>query len=543
MTNPGPASRFTWNEKFAIVVTHTIVVFMAFCISFVLRDILLRFQPGWKLGYFPVILVIVAIEALFSLRRTKLGHQAIVSTATYRISEWLLLFVSLRLFFYLKDALVILLANGTDGQANLDLNPSSLFGHPEFVSVLVCAILVYLFTTLGGEFLIALEGDAEILATEWSESNRSDRGQDFRSLATLLFTVGVFLILIMVITQSDIRGLPPLKPPVMYVRLGIMGYFMSSLLLLTQGNLAVLRASWSWLRIPIADKINRQWLGVGLMFVIVIGIVVSVFPSNYSYGPISTISLLIGYLVYFLTFVFLILMFVPVLLISAINPDIPLAEPPEMPQIFPSEFFSSETAQQVIDAPPFWEVLRSSFFWIVFVGLFMYAIVQYARQNEAFMKMLRNIPGTDVLMDFWDFIANLFSRFGRQVREIAADGRKRLAALRRQEGGLTRPWRYFQVNRMSPREKIQFFYLSLIARAEKFGIPRSPSQTPGEYTAQLHSAVNYPDDTLEALTEQFEEARYSSHLIELEDADRAKQRWQEVSQVFRKKGGDKPPGG
>jgi hypothetical protein len=57
------------------------------------------------------------------------------------------------------------------------------------------------------------------------------------------------------------------------------------------------------------------------------------------------------------------------------------------------------------------------------------------------------------------------------------------------------PLRYFRLGGATPREQVQYYYLSLLRRAGEYGFGRRPAQTPAEYTPTL--AANLPENTPE----------------------------------------------
>jgi hypothetical protein len=73
-----------------------------------------------------------------------------------------------------------------------------------------------------------------------------------------------------------------------------------------------------------------------------------------------------------------------------------------------------------------------------------------------------------------------------------------------------------------------FYYLSLLQRAEKSGVPRRQSETPDEYRVALDPLLGPAGEDLAELTQAFLEARYSQRPIEQPDAERVRSRMQRL---------------
>jgi hypothetical protein len=63
--------------------------------------------------------------------------------------------------------------------------------------------------------------------------------------------------------------------------------------------------------------------------------------------------------------------------------------------------------------------------------------------------------------------------------------------------------------RLSPRQRVRYFYLSVLRRADRVGCARQPQQTPYEYGSVLAERVPEAKRDVTALTQAFVEARYS----------------------------------
>jgi len=81
---------------------------------------------------------------------------------------------------------------------------------------------------------------------------------------------------------------------------------------------------------------------------------------------------------------------------------------------------------------------------------------------------------------------------------------------------------------LSPRERVLYYYLSIVRRAGERGFPRRRSQTPYEYDTLLEPNLPYAQQDMASLTQAFVEARYSRREIEPDQAGQIQTYWQRV---------------
>ena len=105
---------------------------------------------------------------------------------------------------------------------------------------------------------------------------------------------------------------------------------------------------------------------------------------------------------------------------------------------------------------------------------------------------------------------------------------RRLSLRRARRGPLEAPFRFFRLGALLPRERILYYYLSILRRAERQGFPRQRAQTPHEYHVTLSPHLPQARQEMDLLTQAFVEARYSQHVIEPGQARRVRVDWQRV---------------
>jgi hypothetical protein len=179
-------------------------------------------------------------------------------------------------------------------------------------------------------------------------------------------------------------------------------------------------------------------------------------------------------------------------------------------------------------------MVRSIIFWVFFLGIVIFALNQYLCQHEEIIAGLRRIPGWTFLARIGRWFMSLFAGMGREISRIVEKGRARIRALGSDmrsaaQGG------YINPRRLSPRQKVFFYYLAFIRRGGEQGIPRQPAQTPSEYAQSLDKALPTAEEDIDQLTGAFIEARYSQHAVKHDDANRVKTIWERIRGVLRGK--------
>jgi len=133
----------------------------------------------------------------------------------------------------------------------------------------------------------------------------------------------------------------------------------------------------------------------------------------------------------------------------------------------------------------------------------------------------------------WLFISirAFFSGAGEKVKEIIKEQRQRLQNRKSNAGG--RFFNFINPHRLQPRDKVVFYYLAMIRRAQENGISRFPSQTPYEYEKVLDKTIPDGLQDINSITESFLDARYSLKPIDNEQASSVEKNWERIKNYLR----------
>lgn len=96
-------------------------------------------------------------------------------------------------------------------------------------------------------------------------------------------------------------------------------------------------------------------------------------------------------------------------------------------------------------------------------------------------------------------------------------------------------------DRLSPRERIALYYVGVLRRARRCGIPCLPRYTPREYVRVLGPKVGDAQANFIRLSDEFVEARYSLHEFSGSQADQARADARRVREALREVQQPRPP--
>ncbi len=331
-------------------------------------------------------------------------------------------------------------------------------------------------------------------------------------------------ILVLVLSGLARVGLQDLlnfdRAPVTGLVATVLVYFVVGFLMLGQVRLALLATSWQAQGVNVPAELGGRWVRYSLVFLGVAGLIAFALPTGYTAGALGWIGgviIVVLNVVASLVTVLLGLIFLPLSwLMSLFNgphTDAPAADPtPLLPP------------PVLLDQPlPAWvEVLRTIIVWSLLIGMALYVVINYLRDRPELLRALRDFGPLRRLRQMWAGLRHRLSGMAAAVQAlpVAAWLRERLRAR-----PVLPPLRYFRLGGATPREQVQYYYLSLLRRAGEYGFGRKPAQTPAEYTPTLAANLSENTPEVQALTEAFIETRYSTHPVPAEQVQRVRSAW------------------
>lgn len=516
---------FRLNERLSVWISHAIVSVMMACFAASLVQVGQRLSPGWDGAYLIGAGFVVALEALYTERLVRNFSFLSRQWFACRFTEWAVILIGLKAILYWLQGFDRFWADVAAWPASFAGN---FFGG-EYPGALLVVVIIWATSWWFSQDLAALEGDVELLG-EAREVVRSNRAEVRQRLAMTIFVVGAIVVVCVTLAHADLRPLGVKTPALRGSALNVLLYFVLGLALMSQSQFAILRARWSLDRIPISQKLASRWAAYSIAVLVGLAVMASLLPTGYSLNFLDTVGYVIGITLAVLSFLLYLIATPIALLVSWALSLLGLSEmirsPVEPPPVLPPS-----AATEAVTPVPWLELFKSLVFWIVLLGVIGVSFYHYLHQHPELAAALRQLPGWRWLSQRWRWLWQGLLGVRDQLAVTVEAGLRRLRPPAR--NGPAIRWGFISLRRLSPRERVLFFYQAMVRRGGERGIPRRPSQTPYEYANPLEQVAPEAGQDIAALTDAFVEARYSRHEITTGQAGRVRQSWERVRQALR----------
>lgn len=516
---------FTRNERLTTLLTHAIASLMLASAAVSIVQIGEYLQPNWHGAYLIFLCFFVSLEAMVSHRKMKGIYFFTPEWMLYRATEWIIILIGLKLVLYTVYGFGQLWADLPSWQQNFSQN----FFTAEYVFDLVLLFFCWSIANVFSDELSRLEGDKKVLEAERETGIVEHRSEVRRSLANLILMIGAAMIILAAVMRLGWETLWANRSPPSEDVLNILIYFLLALALLSLTQFSILRIHWILNRVPIERNLATHWLFYAALFLILMSALAFFLPTRYSVGLLDVLGYLLN-LVLMLFSVIAFLVTLPIIFLASLlaplfgrqapqAPSVP--RPPQPPPVMTPT------------GPGLPDILKSILFWLIFISVIGFSLYSYLMHHKEWLQSLRQRPVlgwlVDGLANFWNWLR----RVNRAVAASLEAGFDRFRA-RRPESMDQAAQRFISLRRLSPRQKVVFFYLAMLRRSAERGLARKPHQTPNEYAQTLEQQLPMVDDEVNSITGYFNEARYSRHTITNQHAGHAQQFWQRIRNALRK---------
>jgi hypothetical protein len=520
-----------------------VVAIMIGCIIWAAVALLNLIVPAWRGTYLILACMLAAVEAGYSQQLLHKRRRFYDDVLKFRAIELLMLLILVKIGGYLGQSWSAV----WDEIQRWPHEPLSILDL-ETIGAIVLALLSWMAATGVAEEFARLGEPPEYSRHYVSPLDRL--GQRFFLGGSLL--VGIAGLTLVGRTLSENISLSILSllrrvpdSPSIGFAVVVLVYFGLGLIMLGQVRFSLLRSTWEEQEIPVDQSLAGRWKWASV--ILIAGAVVLAFLLPNSYAATTKILELVGIaLAWLLAVVFYfggLLIFVITWLFNLILSPLfrPTDARPE-PAVPPS-FAPPVAPQQEPGITPDWVLLmRSALFWGLIVAGVLFVIRTYLRDHPEVGTWLRKFRPLMVLRQLWEAISTWFRRLQNNVQ-------LRLPQIRRDRSprpqGRKRRFPNFRLGALSPRERILYYYWSILRRAERLGYPRLQQETPFEYHNTLKTHLSQGETEMANLTDAFLEARYSEHPVEPDHVQRVRTDWQRVKEALRalrrKKDADEPP--
>jgi hypothetical protein len=314
--------------------------------------------------------------------------------------------------------------------------------------------------------------------------------------------------------------------------LALLGYHGLGLVMLGQVRLGLLRKRWAAQSLEVDEALGRRWLTASLALMGLALLVSFLLPTAHTAGLLRALGRAIAWLAQGVAYLASLLVFLLSWLMAPLLSLLSRSGEELVPRDRAPRFEPPAPAPEPAGPPPEWLLaMRTVLFWGLAAAAVVAIVVTYLRDHPEVLAWATSRRPTVFLRRLWAALRRLWGRWEatiqRRLAKLAARAARGAAEVRR------RPFRFLRLSALSPRERILYYYWSILKRAEGMGRPRRPGETPHEYRAALESRLPEVEAEVEDLTEAFVEARYSRHSVESADAQAVKKDWQRVSKSMR----------
>ncbi|MBN2386810.1 MAG: DUF4129 domain-containing protein [Anaerolineales bacterium] len=515
------------DEGRPLLVARLLVVVMAVCFGFTVAEFAAWGFPGWPSGGIAVVCVLMATEAALTAWFLKERALPGIQAFAYRAGEWVILLLLLKLFSELHGGPQALWTNIRQWRQDF---PIHLFNRDFVVNVLV-AYATWQTCLLFTNTLLTMEKTYSEASSTVSQAI-SEQNQPLRVtlLRHLLVSGGFLVILGGAMLQTAL--LPPGRiVSGSWITTLIVVYFILGLILVGLTNFTALITFWRTNRVAVQKDLAGRWTILSIVFLVILIAAAVWLPTTYELGLLDTLGLFLRLLFGLVQLFYLVLLYLLSLANRAISSlfDNPGEPAPDISIIPPT---ASEVLPQVARQVTTPEFVKSLFFWAIFLGVLIFAFRQYLAANPELARALKRVGPLRWLGALWDWLKEAFQEVHQSVGGVIRRGVNRLRAGRKGSRDL-RTWGYVNLRRLTPRQKVRFFYLALVRRGGETGLSRHDWQTPSEYAQTLESGIEAETDTVEAMTEAFLRARYSREEVSAVQARQSQGYWERLRRALR----------
>lgn len=493
---------------------------------------------SWPGHLIPVAVVVAAVAVATT---TQLGRPSWRDRrgAAFRLGELLLLLLVGRILVW------AFVEGFPTGPVLRDwvLHPG-LFFTGEYVFAVVVWFLVWLLAiAMTSDFLeLAIQPD-EVAArdshawgdsrSQWRVAKPMGRSDQLQVFALRWIGIGILLVVCAGVTRVDVsaneegivqwglRGLG-LRPEVVAC---LVCYFLTGLLLMSHGRLAVLRGRWFNQEVEIHGTLIRRWHAYSLVFIGLIAVAALLLPL----GSTSWFSGAVEWLIAFAFRVVLFIGFLIGLLASLLFSlfarlfGSSSQPPPEQvlqaaPQAIPSQ------ADVTTQLPPW---LGGAVLWLVVGVVATFLLINFLKTTGLLQSKL-GARGVRWLL-WWRARR---ARLSAIVRTRLSNARRRIRRAQRRARRPQEPGKV-KAGVLLPRDQVRRFYLAAVKEASEEGVVRPSHETPLEYAEDLAEAWPESGEDVRELTEAFIDARYSQRDIGKNEVTGAESAWRRLVRALR----------
>lgn len=510
-----------------------LITVLAGCLVVAFVAFVRRLVPELPAIYTQLLVVIGLITAVIGCVSTTWlaqPRQRSSRTAGYRVAEFVFILVFTRI--------AIWAATGSWPGFDLILRPLDALLDGYFVVGMIAVMLAWIMATAMTEDMIGmgLRPDdiymARTYTDKWQDTARpvyTDRPAILRRF-TGRWVAGGVLLVIMAAGSRFAAPRPGFFLPIIgqnidrAVIIAAIVYFLAGLALISQGQLALLRARWTLQKTPSAPGVLQNWPIYALVLILLVGGIAALMPLGGTFHLALILSTIIE-VSYWLVMQFFGLIVGLFLLLASLFAG--AEQPQETPTPAPTPVMTPEPMAEPPPALPPWT--GGTIFWIVAALLLGYVAYIYFGGRGFTFGWLHQLWA--MIVARWRQMAGAYRQWqATHVRNLSAEGDTQAGRRRR------RLLSWLGYRGLDADAQVRYYYLSLLEEAEQAGHPRRAAETPSDYAPRLAYEIRETDvdgEAIYALTDAFVRVRYAKGHFDAEDASRLRALWNQLRRLLR----------
>jgi hypothetical protein len=519
-----------WSQS---ILRPALVAVMSVCLVLAMVAFIRRIVPELPPVYTELLAIIGALASIMGcITTTWLAQpsQRSKRSAGYRAAEIVLILGVVRIGIWLTT-------DSFPGVEQFLLRPVDSLLDGYFIVGAVVVLLAWIMSTAMIEDQLALGLQPDDLyivrgvGDRWQDTARpvyTDRPAILRRFVARWVVGGILLVIFAAgsryeLPQSGFLGVvrQGIDPTVIGA---IIIYFLAGLVLISHGQLALLRSRWILQKVPSAPAVLRNWPIFALTVIVLIGIIAALLPLGGTFYLAQIISAVLAGIYFFLFGVFRFFLTLFLTLLSWFSGE-EAAKPPPPPPPMPTPEFEVPP-----DTPPLMPPWAGGvIFWVFAAILLSYAAYIYFSGKGTNFAWARRIWA--MLRQRWLMLFGAYQQW--QAARLRAQAARAEEALRKGGRGLPS---WLNLRGLDPDRQVRYYYLALLHRAEEAGLPRKEAETPLHYAPRLADQLEADDENRAAiadLTDAFIQVRYAGDHVAPDRLTRIKQVWRQLKKILR----------
>ncbi len=503
-----------WNRRLLRLANAFLLAGMMACVTYAVMLIVQRYSSADIGAYWLLIAVLAALESYRT--HIKIAEAEPLSPAALKIYavEWVVILVLLKLLTYLVGPSLNLWQEMVTWQTDFW---ASFFSGLYFGLVML-TLSVYLLTGAFAGHLLDLENDVDKLSLEKAGIPGDSRMRAYSGLTGMVFVVGGGMLALVTLLNIDFKSLPAVNLSVEPNALFLAAYFFLGFVMLALARYSLKEAHWFLLNIPSDSKIGKAWLFTSALIFGGISLVVALIPTRFSIGLFEWLNRIFTKVMTWILLIIGVITAPCLLLFGFLTSLLGFEEIPEEAQEIMPTLPAPETVTEVANRAAWVADAKAVAFWVIFGVITAAAFRAFILYNAFTISGVMPKGGFAWLVKGMIWIRQAFVRVNGQVVRLAQAGLGRIQRTIKQGRVLfEQPLEIISTN-LPPRQRVLLMYMSLTRALDGLGMGRQRAETPAEYAGRIGQVIPAASEDLHAASGIFNEARYTRHPI---DADQA----------------------